>query len=373
MKKGPYIAKDDLELAVQKYSAFDNLIEGVQVLDYNWRYCYVNDSLARHGLSTREALIGNSMLEKYPGIEKMEVFQSLQSCMTARTSCEIINRFDFPDGTKKWFELSVQPLPEGIIILSSDITKLKKTEAELLKKLNERNELLSQISNQKKQLEEFCQIVAHNLRAPLSNLILLNEVLSENHSLEDKFKYFEMQKPIILALQTTFEELVYATQIKMDATIKKGHIDMDKTIEFVKNQLDEEITKSNAKITFDFTKTKKIHYSKKYINAILYNLVSNSIRYHSPERTPKIHIRSFKKKGWICLEIKDNGLGIDIKKNKNDLFKLHKTFHSHPEAKGFGLFITKIQIEALGGSISAKSLLNHGSTFTVELYKSKDK
>lgn len=62
-----------------------------------------------------------------------------------------------------------------------------------------------------------------------------------------------------------------------------------------------------------------------------------------------------------------------MKKNKNDLFKLHKTFHSHPEAKGFGLFITKIQIEALGGSISAKSLLNHGSTFTVELYKSKDK
>lgn len=371
MKKEPYIVKDGIELAVLKYSVFDNLIEGVQVLDKDWQYFYVNDSLARHGLSTREAMIGNSMLENYPGIENTDLFVSFQSCMITRIPAEIISHYDFPDGTRKWFELSIQPVPEGIIVLSSEITKLKKAENELLKKINERNELLLQITNQKKQLEEFCQIVAHNLRAPLSNLFLLSEVLAENHSIEEKYRYFEMQKPIIAALQTTFEELVYATQIKMDSTIKKGLVDLDKTIDFVTNELQEEITNSKTKITFDFSEVKKIHYSKKHINAILLNLVSNAVRYRSPERACKIHIRSYKTNDWICLEIKDNGLGIDMKKNKNDLFKLHKTFHTHPKAKGFGLFITKIQIEAMGGNISAKSLLDHGSTFTAKLYKSK--
>lgn len=288
MKKEPYIVKDGIELAVLKYSVFDNLIEGVQVLDKDWQYFYVNDSLARHGLSTREAMIGNSMLENYPGIENTDLFVSFQSCMITRIPAEIISHYDFPDGTRKWFELSIQPVPEGIIVLSSEITKLKKAENELLKKINERNELLLQITNQKKQLEEFCQIVAHNLRAPLSNLFLLSEVLAENHSIEEKYRYFEMQKPIIAALQTTFEELVYATQIKMDSTIKKGLVDLDKTIDFVTNELQEEITNSKTKITFDFSEVKKIHYSKKHINAILLNLVSNAVRYRSPERAEKM-------------------------------------------------------------------------------------
>ena len=143
-----------------KYSVFDNLIEGVQVLDQDWSYIYVNNSLAKHGLSSKEAMIGYSMLENYPGIEHTDLFQSFQSCMNTRISSEIISHYDFPDGTRKWFELSIQPVPEGIIVLSSEITKLKKAEAKLKKKLTERTLMLTQISKQKQQLEEFCLIAA---------------------------------------------------------------------------------------------------------------------------------------------------------------------------------------------------------------------
>ena len=372
VKKMPYIVKDGIYLTNQKYTVFDNLIEGVQVLDYNWRYYYVNETLAKHGNSTIEAMLGNTMLEKYPGIEKTTMFKSFEYTMFNRLPTYLISEYVFNDGTKKWFELSIQPVPEGIIILSSEITKLKKTEEELKRKLSERTEMLEQISSQKKQLEEFCQIISHNLRAPLSNLFLLGEMLAENHSLEDKFFYFEMQKPIIAALQQTFEELVDAAQVKKDLTIKKNLIDLDKVFTKVKKQLEEDILGSGINISSDFTEVRTIFYSKKYIQDILTNLLSNAIRYRSLQRTSKVHVCSYKKDGWIYLEIKDNGLGIDMRKNREHVFKLHKTFHNHPKAKGFGLFITKIQVEALGGSINVKSIVDQGSTFTIKLYKTTD-
>ena len=68
----------------------------------------------------------------------------------------------------------------------------------------------------------------------------------------------------------------------------------------------------------------------------------------------------------IILSVSDNGLGIDLKKHKDNLFKIRKIFHSHPEAKGFGLFITKTQVEAMDGKIWAESMPEEGSTFFVE-------
>lgn len=361
--------KNELNLAKSKYSVFDNMIEGVQVINYKWCYIYVNDSIAKQGLSTKKELLGNTMMERYPGIENSAMFESLKICMFERIPSEIISEFDFPDKSKGWFELSIQPVPEGILILSTDITKLKKTEAELKRKLLERTQLLSLITAQKKQLEEFCQIIAHNLRAPLSNLIHLNEIIEESKNDEERHNYLKIQGSVINQFQKSFEELVDATRIRMDLTVKKQHISLIHELDDVLKTLTPEITASKAKITHDFQIVQTIHYPKKYIQSIFKNLISNSIKYRLPEKIIKIHISSYIEDGWVCISVKDNGLGINLKKHKNDLFKLHKTFHNHPNAKGFGLFITKTQVEAMGGSIVAKSQINKGSTFTVKLYK----
>ncbi|OPZ98601.1 MAG: Sensor protein kinase WalK [Bacteroidetes bacterium ADurb.Bin408] len=97
----------------------------------------------------------------------------------------------------------------------------------------------------------------------------------------------------------------------------------------------------------------------------------NALKFYSPERRPEIYIRAFHIRGYVCLSVRDNGLGIDLKKNGNKVFKLRKTFHNHPESKGFGLFITKTQVESMNGKISVKSTVNEGSTFTVKLYKTE--
>jgi PAS domain S-box-containing protein len=106
--------------------ALDCLEEGFQILSYDWRYIYVNPAAARHGRRPAEQLIGRSIIEEYPGIDRTPLFQSLRRCMESRVPQVLENEFTFPDGTKHWFELRVQPAPAGICIYSSDIDQRKR-------------------------------------------------------------------------------------------------------------------------------------------------------------------------------------------------------------------------------------------------------
>ena len=121
----------DLENRLQV--TLDHMIEGCQIIDYNWRYVYVNEAAARQGRKKKEELLGFTMMQAYPGINKTEMFNHLQNCMTNRVASEMANEFVFPDGSSGWFELHIEPVPEGILILSMDITKDKATTAELSK------------------------------------------------------------------------------------------------------------------------------------------------------------------------------------------------------------------------------------------------
>ena len=106
-----------------------------------------------------------------------------------------------------------------------------------------------------------------------------------------------------------------------------------------------------------------VKYNPAYLESILLNFISNSIKYAHPDRTPIITLSFDKIKNEM--KISDNGLGIDLKKYGSSLFGMYKTFHNNKDAKGIGLFITKNQIEAMGGKISIESEPNVGTTFTV--------
>jgi PAS domain S-box-containing protein/putative nucleotidyltransferase with HDIG domain len=109
----------------------NNMMEGCQIIDFNWRYIYVNDTAALHGRRKPEEMLMRTMMELYPGIEGTELFAALRDCMERRTSQRLENQFTFPDGDTGWFELSVQPVPEGLFILSIDISERKQAETEL--------------------------------------------------------------------------------------------------------------------------------------------------------------------------------------------------------------------------------------------------
>lgn len=114
-----------------EYSILDNLIEGCQIIDFDFRYVYVNEVCAKQGRKTREELVGRTMMEVYPGIESTAMYSVLQSCLRERTSAEIENEFTYPDGKTAWFSVTIAPVSEGILILSLDITPHKQTTLEL--------------------------------------------------------------------------------------------------------------------------------------------------------------------------------------------------------------------------------------------------
>lgn len=119
----------DLHESETRFRAtLEGMIEGCQIIGFDWRYLYLNNAAVEHSQTTREALLGKTMMECYPGIENTQMFDSLRLCMAQRSTTQLVNEFSYPDGTKGWFELSVQPAPDGIFILSSDITPRKHAE-----------------------------------------------------------------------------------------------------------------------------------------------------------------------------------------------------------------------------------------------------
>lgn len=123
------------------HEIFDHSSEGFQVIDTEWRYIYVNQEVARQGKSRPEALLGKSMIEQYPGIEKTELFAHMKRVMEKKVSISMENEFLFPDGTKGWFQLFIHPFSAGIYIFSVDISDRKEQENAVIQKI----EMLSKV------------------------------------------------------------------------------------------------------------------------------------------------------------------------------------------------------------------------------------
>lgn len=106
--------------------ALDCLREGFQIIGFDWRYVYVNPAAASHGKRSAHDLIGQPMSQAYEGIDLTPMFAVLRQCMEERTSHVMENQFTYPDGSTRWFELRIQPVPEGICIYSADIEGRKR-------------------------------------------------------------------------------------------------------------------------------------------------------------------------------------------------------------------------------------------------------
>lgn len=121
----------------QLEQALDHMIDGCQIISPDFRYIYVNRTVAKQGHNTKDRLLGRTMMEVYPGIEQTEMFKRLRRCMQHRTLQRMENEFTYPDGNKAWFELKMEPVPEGVLIFSEDISFRKKAEQALLATMEE--------------------------------------------------------------------------------------------------------------------------------------------------------------------------------------------------------------------------------------------
>lgn len=217
-----------------------------------------------------------------------------------------------------------------------------------------------------KQLVDFSNILAHNLRAPLVNIGMLVDLIDENEDPEETKEFTGQLKSVLDHLNEVFNELMESIQIRQDLDIKSTKIDLSERINKVLKSLNGQITQFKAEINIDISEAPTIRYPLKYIDSILSNLLSNCLKYRSPKRNPIVTVKTIKNNRDVILSITDNGLGLDMKVAKKNLFKIRKVFHDHPDAKGFGLFLIKTQIDAMEGEIWVESEPDKGSTFFVK-------
>ncbi|MEC4048625.1 PAS domain-containing sensor histidine kinase [Flavobacterium sp. SUN046] len=249
---------------------------------------------------------------------------------------------------------------EGFFVDLVDITPLKSLENELLISNN-------MIGKQNKRLLNFANIVSHNLKSYSNNLASIVELLQEAESEEEREEMTGYLKNISDGFKTTINHLNEISKLENQITINNEVISINEYIEKSIQILKIQIVKSNAKVINLVNPELKLLINPVYMESILLNLITNAIKYKHPDRDPVIEINCIQENDKIVLSIKDNGSGIDLQRHGEDLFKIYKTFHGNKDAQGIGLFITKYQIESLGGEISVESEVNIGTTFKVYL------
>ena len=133
-------------LGARYQSTLDSLLESCQIISFDWRYLYLNDAAATAGRRAKSELLGHTVMEMYPGIEQTEMFGVMQRCMTERRAQDAVFEFTYPDGKSAWFEFRIQPVPEGIFILTLNITERKRSE-DRIRNLNRTLSVLSNINH----------------------------------------------------------------------------------------------------------------------------------------------------------------------------------------------------------------------------------
>jgi signal transduction histidine kinase len=216
------------------------------------------------------------------------------------------------------------------------------------------------------QLEQFAFIAAHNLRAPVARILGLGQLLGMLESTpEKKDEIYPKLVHTAEELDGVVKDLNTILDFRKNSESKLTVVDLATEVSKIRGTLEREIANSQAAITTDFSQVENIRTVKPYLESILYNLISNAIKYRDPDRIPIIHVKTEKSDNEICLTVADNGLGIDMAAFRDKLFTLYSRFHIHLEGKGLGLYLVKTQITALGGRIEIESEVNKGSTFKV--------
>ncbi|OOQ57007.1 PAS domain-containing sensor histidine kinase [Mucilaginibacter pedocola] len=223
------------------------------------------------------------------------------------------------------------------------------------------------LDDKNKRLQNFAYIVSHNLRSHAGNLKFMVNLFEETKAEADKEEIFSHIKTISESLSATMGHLDEIVKIQSEIGKERKLVNFEAMFNNVMALLRTNIDAANVQITTDFDEVADINYIPAYLESIFQNLLTNAIKYKHPDRNPIINCYTRRDDNHIYLVFEDNGVGIDMKRYGDQLFGMYRTFHHNKDAKGIGLFITRNQVEALGGSIAVDSTVNVGTKFTVRL------
>ena len=243
----------------------------------------------------------------------------------------------------------------------------------LQSELVEANKILTETNTElikhNNELRQFSFSVSHNLRGPVASLLGLIALIDQKSIKGENIEIFKHIQSSTERLDNIIKDLIKIIDIRQDIFQIRQKISLEQEFKSIHDILEREIYTHHVAFRNDFSQCEEIYSVKPMVHSILYNLISNSIKYRSLDEAPVIEIYSEEQRDQFILTIKDNGLGIDLNTHKDDVFKLYRRFHRHVEGRGLGLYLVKLQCEALGGTVHVESELNKFTKFTLHLPK----
>lgn len=347
-------------------SSLDTMMEGCQMIGFDWSYLYLNDTAEKHNRRPNSDLIGRKYEDMWPGIEKTGVYGVIKDCLENRKSYTIENEFTFPDGRSGWFELKIQPIPEGVQILSNDITERKIMLNDLIEAKNKAEEI-----NRIKSF--FFANMSHELRTPFVGILGYAELLYD--TITDTSAR-EMLRGLLMTsrrIKNTLTKILSLSELEFSQReYKKEKTDIREIIENVSREFEIHALQKNLSLkTNTGNEPLVIETEATLLREILSNLISNAIIYTDRGKVEVIARKIVRNnKMAVQLRVVDTGIGIPGSKQKiiwEDFRQASEGYTRSYQGTGLGLSIVKKCAEFLDGNLSLESREGEGSTFTLEL------
>ncbi len=326
---------------------------------------YVNPTFCKNGGFEKSNIIGQNFKSIQSKINESNVQQTMWDMITLEHTWKGVFSNKRKTGERFYEQAIVSPVFDekgkktNYVVVNEDITDRILFE-------EEKKKLIEELTSSYNELKQFTYITSHNLRAPVTNLVGIIDLIDLD-LVEDK-----TTKELIFGFKKSTEKLNETLNDLIKTLIIKENTSLDfirlsfqslfnKTIQGIEQQIDK------AKVEFDvnFDEAPDCVLISSYMESVFQNLITNSIKYAKPNVPAQIKIRSRREDGKTILTYKDNGIGMNLNKVKDRVFGLYQKFHKHSDSKGIGLYLVKSHIQAMKGNIEISSEVDRGTSFTI--------
>jgi PAS domain S-box-containing protein len=371
--------------AAQLQLITDSLPVLISYVDHQQRYQFNNKTYEEWFGLPRHRVYGKTVAE----VLGPEAYQKLEGhihTVLAGQPVAFLTELPYQYGGKRL--VSAQYVPhrqegrvEGYYALISDVTQQQKTNQALehaLAETRQKNDQLEQLNAQldrtnreldriNKDLDTFVYTASHDLRAPIANLTGLQRVLTRRlagKTTHEEQEMLELMHQAIERLSRTINVLTQVVKVQKEPqpcevlhfgqVLEEVQYDLAALLETARPRLDVHLG------------VDQVSFPRQYLRSIVYNLLSNALKYRAPDRTPRVTVTTAREDEFVVLTVEDNGLGLSPAQVKK-LFQMFKRLHTHVEGTGIGLYMVRQMAENYGGRIEAESELGRGTRFKVYL------
>lgn len=356
-------------------AVIDTLEEGVVVQNHEGKIVGFNKKALELLHVSAEQLLGNtSGDEKWNAIGldgnilPIEEHPMVMTLRSGEPQNKVIIGVTAWNGELKWFSTNTRMIEVNqqkfAVAAFTDISALITLNKDLVDQNAQQLKIQEELEKKIRQLKDFAGIITHDVRGPANNIKKLLQVYESKKDEESGQQAFQYLKQASNDLYNNLNELIKLLQWHLDQKSPLSTCDFDAITNSVLVQLDHLIQQKYAVIYRDFT-VASFDYAKVYLHSILYNLISNALKYSREETPLEIRLESFMDNGRVCLRVSDNGKGIDMDKFGPTLFRFQRNTEVENDSKGIGLYLVQHQVDELGGTISVTSEPNKGTSFTI--------